>query len=431
MIADNPVFGVGPGNFKVRFPRYRTPDYATYGVTHNTLNAESEYLETFAELGVVGGLCFLALVGTVLLLGFRALRQQTDRDDRMFLAGCLCGLVGLLMHNAVCVNMRWPTSAFFFWLFLGLVVGYSTRTFRLGDWPVLWKCRWALRVGVVVVIGLMAVGARKLTWDWYQSETLTMTGSLQNAQGRWQPAVESLRQALLRNPANCRAYYYLAHAQFGQKDFAGAEATYRRLQQYSPDYAQVHYNLAAVYLNQGRWEEAAGEYAIQRKLGGLPGDLHFDELLQALRAKGNNDEKYVRSLEQLLAINPADPLANNMLGNFHFEKGDYDRAQANYEIILRDDPGNVPALNNLAGVYFVHKDYAKARDACLVLTRIDPREPAAWRNLGKAHYMLGQPDEARRAWLKAEELEPGRADVKDFLKMVGGGATPSGASQPK
>ena len=55
MIADHPVFGVGPGNFYLLFPKYRPPDYQKIpGLGGETYEAHNEPLQVLAETGPLG-----------------------------------------------------------------------------------------------------------------------------------------------------------------------------------------------------------------------------------------------------------------------------------------------------------------------------------------------------------------------------------------
>lgn len=83
-----PVFGVGPGNFQVRFPEFRSPFELRVETTHNA------YLNVLAELGSVG----LALFSVFLVQSWLVIRRRASRaDDHLRTAlgaGFLVALVG-------------------------------------------------------------------------------------------------------------------------------------------------------------------------------------------------------------------------------------------------------------------------------------------------------------------------------------------------
>lgn len=105
MFAAHPVVGVGAGNYPAAYPRFACADWPEpLGHAHNY------YINTGAELGVVGLIAFLALVGCVLYLGWRASHQPSKltteksmadgvETRRVIAIGLLAILVGVTIHN--------------------------------------------------------------------------------------------------------------------------------------------------------------------------------------------------------------------------------------------------------------------------------------------------------------------------------------------
>jgi O-antigen ligase len=102
MIRDHPILGVGVGNFQVVEPTYA---YGTINlenvkfivdtpkVAHNT------YLEVFAELGIVGIVAFVGIVGGALWKAPDAIRtfmRSGDFSNEALARGLLVGLAGML-----------------------------------------------------------------------------------------------------------------------------------------------------------------------------------------------------------------------------------------------------------------------------------------------------------------------------------------------
>lgn len=81
--AEKPILGIGAGTYVFSWTQHRSIEVAVH-------DAHSLYLESFAELGVVGGLLVLALVGTLLWTAFAAWRDappsQRERYAALFAA---------------------------------------------------------------------------------------------------------------------------------------------------------------------------------------------------------------------------------------------------------------------------------------------------------------------------------------------------------
>jgi O-antigen ligase len=73
--GEKPLFGQGAGTYEFSWEQHRSIDQVTR-------DAHSLYLEAFAELGLVGGLTVLALVGSLLWIGFSAWHAapESQRD---------------------------------------------------------------------------------------------------------------------------------------------------------------------------------------------------------------------------------------------------------------------------------------------------------------------------------------------------------------
>jgi branched-subunit amino acid transport protein AzlD len=92
MFASNPVLGVGPGNYGLRFPEFHTfgPDRVTGNWIVNNI-----YAEVLAESGLLG---FAAFLFAILALGFllvRAMRREAGDHNRQ-LTGAIASLAALL-----------------------------------------------------------------------------------------------------------------------------------------------------------------------------------------------------------------------------------------------------------------------------------------------------------------------------------------------
>lgn len=95
MFEDNPLLGVGAGNFNVRYPDYfvRPQFRISRGHAHNI------YIQMLAELGVLGLVAYLTLVGSFILLALRVAIGAPQGFARMLALGSLGTLVSVSTHN--------------------------------------------------------------------------------------------------------------------------------------------------------------------------------------------------------------------------------------------------------------------------------------------------------------------------------------------
>ncbi len=75
MIADRPLFGLGPQMVERRYPIYRTPTAPRYSVPH----LHNNLLQLAAERGLPSVAAYLAMMGTSFLLAYRGYRREGGR----------------------------------------------------------------------------------------------------------------------------------------------------------------------------------------------------------------------------------------------------------------------------------------------------------------------------------------------------------------
>ncbi len=101
----DPAIGIGAGNYELWWNQHHTIDVVT-------VDAHSLYLQTLAELGIIGLLVLLGFLGTVLFAGWRALkwaRSVNQRGDAMSVALALF-LAGLA---SAALDWTWQLPAAF------------------------------------------------------------------------------------------------------------------------------------------------------------------------------------------------------------------------------------------------------------------------------------------------------------------------------
>jgi len=117
MIASEPVFGIGPGEFYRRSGEFATPQLIAKFPVAVHENAHNNFLQIAAELGVIGGVAFVALVFAALYLAARG--ASADRARLMVVAGLAAFVITWLGGHPLLV----PEPAYAFWVLLGVSAG--------------------------------------------------------------------------------------------------------------------------------------------------------------------------------------------------------------------------------------------------------------------------------------------------------------------
>ena len=257
---EEPLVGHGAGTFRFSWHQLR-PEPVT-----NT-DAHSLYLQAFTELGIVGGLLLLAMMGTLLWAGFAAWRgAQGPRRD------LYAALLGACLAFAICSAIDWfwqiATMGAIFFLASGVLVAArcaqlarlratangheDQRSFRLAvaGLAVAWISLLAL-VGPLLVdreldasdeavvegdlAGAVshAENARKI--EPWATTPLKQLGLLAEEQGDYPAAIDWLNQAIDREEDNWLLYYLRARVENRAGDEAAAQADLAEAKRLNPE----------------------------------------------------------------------------------------------------------------------------------------------------------------------------------------------------
>jgi O-Antigen ligase len=257
---EKPVLGHGAGTYRLSW--YQLRDEAV----PNT-DAHSLYLQAFAELGLVGGLLVLALVGTILWTGFAAWRgaQGVRRD-------LYAALLGACLAFAVCSAIDWfwqiaVIGAIFFLAAGVLVAARCTQLVRLraagnGHEE---RRRFGLTVaglGIAWISAVALVGPLLVDREIDASNAAVVDGNLPSAvshaenarkiepwatspykqlgllaerEGNYPKAIDQLDKAIDREEDNWLLYYLRARVQNRAGDGAAAQADLRQAKRLNPE----------------------------------------------------------------------------------------------------------------------------------------------------------------------------------------------------
>jgi O-antigen ligase len=122
---EKPIAGIGAGTYQFAWNQHRK-------IEQPVIDAHSLYLEAFAELGVVGGLIVLALVGGLLWTGFRAWRAAAHPQRDRYAA-----LFGAMLAFAVGagIDWFWEIAAFGAVFFFAAAILVAARCAQLAPAP--------------------------------------------------------------------------------------------------------------------------------------------------------------------------------------------------------------------------------------------------------------------------------------------------------
>ncbi|MBX3180848.1 MAG: O-antigen ligase family protein [Candidatus Hydrogenedentes bacterium] len=121
MALDNPLLGVGPGNFKFAYPVYQ------YLGAGDVQNAHNGFLQAWCETGILGAVALAGFWIAVLWPGVVSFARSPGGRPDWLAAGLVAGILAFLLHAMLDMNLTHPTLMTFAMAAAGLLARRAPR----------------------------------------------------------------------------------------------------------------------------------------------------------------------------------------------------------------------------------------------------------------------------------------------------------------
>ena len=383
MFLASPFTGWGIGNFATIYPQFRFTDYFLNPHAVNaTRHVHCEVLEIGCELGVVGLVLFVGIIGSILFRGMNIARNTGDRLRKYLLIGFISGVVGMLFENLGNVDLRFHSSGIFLWFALGCVSALSvkgTEAQRHKGTKIVNR----LRIPVIILFSaLLLFVFNYFSVNPLRAEVYFRKGVEYRNKKDWNKAISMYKKTINLNRGHLKAYYRLAFAYAKVGKIEDAFRVYYQLAELDPDYADIHYNLAKLYASIKDYEKAA------------------------------------RELEIAVEQNPYNDKALMGLGNAYEKMGKLDGAIQQYKKAVKLNPRFGGAHNNLGNIYMMKKEWDEAIEEYKIALKLMPKALGVARNLGVAYYKKGDYKEAKNIFKKILHIQPDNKQACNYLEQI-------------
>ena len=212
------------------------------------------------------------------------------------------------------------------------------------------------------------------------------------------------------------AGHQLAQLEMEDGNLAGAERILRTVLESERGAAEVRSSLGLVLEKQGRFEDAAREYAESARLDANAAEPrnNLGNLARQAR-RGDDAERWY------LAAIAADPYfmgAYNNLALLCQDRGQIDRAIDLYGRALAKAPTNAVVMNNLASLYFATGENREARALWRKAVEADPKYESPLNNLAGLALSEGDNETAAGLLDRALALDPNYGDARINRSLI-------------
>jgi tetratricopeptide (TPR) repeat protein len=243
-------------------------------------------------------------------------------------------------------------------------------------------------------------------------------GTLYFSQQRYEPAIEQYTHAIACKPDYWDAWLNRANAKYEAHEYYSALEDLKKLEKHKPDTAALYFMEGVVYTRLwqqrlGKLDNALVAFRQARKLDRANIEIAINEGTVFFYMKQYDSARAV--LQKVLASNPREANALNVLAMIEIDQKNYTAAQEWLARALALEPNNAYFLNNRGYVYLLtgHTDQALADIDRSIST--DPYNGWAYRNKGIYYIGIKRYADALRVLKQAEKLDPYIDNLYSYL----------------
>ncbi|HSH65268.1 MAG TPA: O-antigen ligase family protein, partial [Bacteroidia bacterium] len=298
MIKDNPITGVGAGNWQVHFPKYGMDKFSMSDVKNGITTFQrphNDFLWVFCETGLPGLLCYLGIFVMIMFYLVRLLKTKPQTENAWLYPAFFVCILGYLM--IACVDF--PLERIEHQVVLLLVFSIITAHFymhkekELFAQKIILKSPLTYMLFFVPVVFSLVIGIER-----YKGEYHTQRLYYFERTDQWEPMYEEGKKALnfcyAMDPMSAPIEWYKGVALFSLNNVNGAKTSFENAYEVHPYNIHVINNLASCYERLGNHEKAKEFY-----LKSLAISSEFEEALLNLSAVYYNEKNSEKAFETI------------------------------------------------------------------------------------------------------------------------------------
>lgn len=459
LILDRPLVGVGVGNYEYNIPKYLSRKSlelkgrmeSKTGKELMVFRAHNEFLEMWAEIGILGMLVFGFLLFQIGLALCSLLRGYIRGESNLLPVGLASAIVSSLIHCFFSTNLQDPASAVSFWIVVGVIWSLkldSEKSFRIGllATGTGWSVFGLIVSGSLVLIGTIFFSVQILLGDYhfFKGTSLFKAGFYEKAsaefnravnfrppklfaayqamglsyynKNQWPEAVLALKQSIFFHRNNATAYYYLGLALGNMERYSEAEIYLQRAVNLNPISARFRRGLGEVLGLDGNLNRAVEE--LQESLRLDPNSSEVYHVLGGNYKRIGDLEAAVEAYKEALILEPGNSEIQNSLGVVSLLLGDFEGARETFLHLVQDNLDRIDYRMNLGVVFLNLGQIDSVLFQCRKILQVSPNHLGAYTLMGDAFQINRKPSLARQVYLEALKQDTENSEIQERLKAL-------------
>ena len=242
MITENPVFGLGHGNYAKEYLNYQAKYFSNAANLKNAYKAanlkqaHNEYLQAFAESGIIGGLLFLSVCLYPMYIFIKCLR--TNKGVQIYQYGVLLILGIILIHSFIDTPLHVLPVSILFYVLIGIC---PVKTFALS---IRRRALSYFLIGSLIAVSVLMVVK---SFNYYRGYFYWNAGVKNASEHEWETAIEYYRKAETFLPDKGELRFHLGSALVFDKRYSnGAFYLNKSLKNFND--RNIHLSLSYAFL---------------------------------------------------------------------------------------------------------------------------------------------------------------------------------------
>lgn len=219
-----------------------------------------------------------------------------------------------------------------------------------------------------------------------------------------------------KSPQKILVHNNLASVYIDKQRYEDARRELKLILQLDPTYGNAYSNLGLIYAKQEQWEEALKEFD-QALLYSVNNDANFYNA-GLMRVNLKKPQEAILYLERAIELKPEIAGYHFVLGNAYRMLQRYDEALKEYRLALQYKPDDSQAHNNMAVVFWDLKLYDRAEAGFKQALALDKDNVEVLNNLVGVYMILRRFQDAIPYLERILVLQPENEEAKKFLKVA-------------
>jgi tetratricopeptide (TPR) repeat protein len=260
MVKDNPVFGVGAGNYKIKYPLYnqKVVKDVKFKIENQLARAHNDYIQAAAEYGITGLVIIFWAIGIFLYSLIILIKSESSAKSKLLYTAILSAGFGILLNAAFSFPFQRAIPLFYMMFLSGLTGVLFVKLRKTVPKRI---TNHSLLNSIAIILSLLLVYSiyfnyNMIRFDQYYGRTINYYN-----QGRWEQCLQEADKALNYNSQRKEILFYKGYASNELGKIEESIKYYEELLNYFPNYINGLLNLGLAYEKLGKHEKALAMFS--------------------------------------------------------------------------------------------------------------------------------------------------------------------------